>query len=98
MVIVGGWSPNPGVKLVAPTSYPGIAADYDRAFATFAALPCDIFLGAHGVYFDMLAKIDRAAKEGRAVWIDPEGYRRALAEKEAAYRREVARQTSAAGR
>lgn len=96
VVIVGGWGPNPGVRLVAskgkPASYPGIAADYDRAFAELAALPCDIFLGAHGVYFDLLAKLDRVAKEGNAVWVDPGGYKKALAEHEAAYRKELAAQ------
>ena len=91
VVIVGGWSPNPGVRLVAmpgkPASYPGIAADYDHAFATYKALPCDIFLGAHGLYFNMLSKLGRMPKEGSDVWIDPEGYRRAVAEHEADYRK-----------
>ena len=94
VVIVGGWAPNPGLRMVAgagkPAAYPGIAADYDHAFATLAGLPCDIFLGAHGIYFDMLAKLGRMRREGAAVWIDPQGYRRAVAEKEVAYRKEVA--------
>lgn len=96
VVIVGGWSPNPGVRLVAlpgkPASYPGIAADYEHAFATYKALPCDIFLGAHGVYFDMLTKLGRVPAQGSAVWIDPEGYRRAVLEHEVAYRKEAAAQ------
>jgi metallo-beta-lactamase class B len=99
VVIVGGWGPNPGTRLVAshgkPTAYPGIGADYDRTFKTLAALPCDIFLGAHGVYFDLLGKLARLPKEGSAVWIDPQGYHRALAEHEASYRKEVALQLAA---
>jgi metallo-beta-lactamase class B len=98
VVIVGGWAINPGVRLVPgngkPAGYPGITADLDRTFVTLAALPCDIFLGAHGVYFDMLSKFDRLPKQGEAVWIDPDGYRRALAEHEAAYRKELALQQS----
>lgn len=94
VVIVGGWSWNPAVRLVStpgkPASYPGIEGDFDHAFATYHALPCDIFLGAHGVYFNMLAKLERMPREGAAVWMDPEGYRKALAEKEAAFRKEVA--------
>ncbi len=93
VVIVGGWAWNPAVRLVStpghPASYPGIERDFDHAFAVYDALPCDIFLGAHGVYFNMLAKLDRVPKEGSAVWIDPEGYHRALAEKEAAFHKEV---------
>ena len=98
VVIVGGWGPNPGVRLVAskgkPASYPGIAADFDKTFATLAALPCDIYLGAHGVYFDLLGKLARVPREGNAVWIDKEGYRQALTEHESAYRKELAAQES----
>ncbi len=96
IVIIGGWTPNPGIRLVAAkgsrTSYPGIAADYDHTFATLAALPCDIFLGAHGAYFNMLAKLARVPKERKTVWIDPEGYRKAVAEHQAAYRKTFAQQ------
>jgi metallo-beta-lactamase class B len=99
VVIVGGWAANPGVRLVAnegkPASYPGIAADFDRTFATLAALPCDIFLGAQGAYFDMPAKLAKMPGQGSAVWIDPDGYRRAVTEHEAAYRTEFALQQPA---
>jgi metallo-beta-lactamase class B len=68
----------PHYRLVAktghPASYPGIATDFEHTFATLRALPCDIFLGAHGGYFDMLAKLDRMPKEGPAVFIDAAGY------------------------
>jgi metallo-beta-lactamase class B len=98
VVIVGGWSPNPGVRLVAskdkPASYPDIASDYNKAFATLAALPCDIFLGAHGNYFGMLGKLARVPQEGNAAWIDKEGYRRAVADHEAAVRKVMAAQES----
>ncbi len=96
VVIVGGWGANPGVRFVAhdgkPASYPGIDADFDHAFKTLNGLPCDIFLGAHGVYFDMLAKVARMPTEGDAVWIDPKGYHEGVAEHEATYRKELALQ------
>ncbi len=98
VVIVGGWALNPGVRLIAsrgkPAAYPGITSDFDRTFATLKTLPCDIFLGAHGIYFDMLSKLTRLPKEGSSVWIDPDGYRSAVVERESAYRREFARQQS----
>jgi metallo-beta-lactamase class B len=82
VVIVGGFAALSGYRLVAtrtqPASYPGIAHDFEATFATLHALPCDIFLGAHGVYFDMLAKLARMPREGDAVWIDPSGYQRAV--------------------
>jgi metallo-beta-lactamase class B len=97
VVIVGSWNVNPGWRLVdhpgRPASYPGIAADYRRTFATLNALPCDVFLGAHGAYFGMLSKLDRikaGAKEN--VWVDPEGYEAAVAEREGAFELEFKRQ------
>jgi metallo-beta-lactamase class B len=97
VVIVGSWNVNPGWRLVdhpgRPASYPGIAADYRRTFATLKALQCDVFLGAHGGYFGMLSKLDRiraGAKEN--VWVDPEGYEAAVAEREEAFEQELKRQ------
>jgi metallo-beta-lactamase class B len=97
VVIVGSWNVNPGWRLVdrpeQPASYPGIAADYRRTFATLKALQCDVFLGAHGAYFGMLAKLDRikaGAKEN--VWVDTKGYQDAVAEREQAFEEELKRQ------
>lgn len=93
VVIVGGWAWNPAVRLVStpgkPESYPGIAADFEHTFATMRNTPCDIFLGAHGVYFNMLPKLARAKTEGVQAWVDAEGYRRALDEKAAAFHQAV---------
>ena len=99
-VIVGSWNVNPGFRLVdaagQPASYEGIAADYRRTFATLKSLPCDIFLGAHGAYFGMLAKLDRIkAGEQRNVWIDHSGYLAAVAEREQAFETELKRQQGA---
>ncbi|AFL86355.1 Zn-dependent hydrolase, glyoxylase [Terriglobus roseus DSM 18391] len=94
VVIVGGWAWNPAVRLVTANgkteSYPGIERDFNHTFAVMKTYPCDIFLGAHGVYFNMLPKLERMQKEGAAVFIDPKGYQAALAEKEANFRKEVA--------
>jgi metallo-beta-lactamase class B len=102
VVIVGSWNVNPGWRLVEhadqPASYPGIAADYRHTFATLKGLHCDIFLGAHGAYFGMLAKLERlktGAKDN--VWIDPQGYQAAVAEREGAFETELKRQESSSG-
>jgi metallo-beta-lactamase class B len=98
VVIVGSWNVNGGYRLIdtptKPASYPGIAADYAHAFEVWRSLPCDIFLGAHGGYFNMLAKLARVRAEGSAVWIDPEGYKRAVAERQQAFETELAKQQS----
>ncbi len=103
VVIVGSWNVNDGFRLVAtrghPTSYPGIVADYEHTFATLKSLPCDIFLGAHGAYFNMLHKLDQIKANSalaESVWIDPEGYHAAVAEREHAFQTELKRQQAAA--
>jgi metallo-beta-lactamase class B len=100
VVIVGSWNVNPGFRLVEraaqPDSYPGIAADYEHTFMVLKSLPCDIFLGAHGQYFNMLGKLDQLkAAPGTDVWIDPEGYQKAVAEREQAFRDELKKQQGA---
>lgn len=83
VVLVGGFSALDSYRLIAtsaqPASYPGIRADFEHSFATWNALPCDIFLGGHGLYFGMLAKVARMPAEGASVWIDPAGYKAAVA-------------------
>ena len=99
-VIVGGWSSNPGVRYVAfhgkPASYPGIVQDFEHTFATYESLPTDIFLGAHGVYFNMLGKLDKGARANPGVWIDREGYKAAIAKAHANFEAELAKEKAQA--
>ena len=59
VVIVGSPNVNPGYKLVGNKTYPQIADDYRRQFEVLKSLPCDVFLGAHGGYFDLKEKYAR---------------------------------------
>ena len=93
VVVVGGTAINPGVQLVGQPLYPGIAEDFVQTFRTLRALHCDIFLGAHGDYYDMqekYKKLHAGAKENP--FIDPEGYRAYTDGAEKAYREELARE------
>jgi metallo-beta-lactamase class B len=96
VVIVGGvsfWSDFQFIDRPGhPASYPGIADDFRHTFRLLHVLPCDIFLGAHGSYFDLLGKLQRLPQEGPHVWIDPQGYTRAIDEAESAFNKEYARQ------
>jgi metallo-beta-lactamase class B len=97
VVIVGSWYVNPGYRLLdrpgQAASYPGIAADYEWTFSVLKKLRCDVFLGAHGVYFDMLEKLSRVrAGSMENVWVDPLGYQAAVAERQAAFEGELMRQ------
>jgi metallo-beta-lactamase class B len=95
VVIVGSPNVNPGYKLVGNTAYPGIAKDYERGFGVLKSLPCDIFLGAHGSYFDLEEKYTRFKKGDAAAFVDAEGYRTFVADRERAFRAELSRQESA---
>jgi metallo-beta-lactamase class B len=92
VVIVG--SPNTNdFKLVDNKEYPTIARDFEKTFRVLKALPCDIFLGAHGAYFDMDAKYPKFKAGDTSVWIDPTGYKAYVADREQAFRTALARQS-----
>ena len=96
VVIVG--SPNTsGYKLVGNPKYPQIADEFVHTFDVLTSLHCDVFLGAHGEYYNMQAKFARL-RAGAAPnpFIDPEGYRAFVASKEAAFRKELDRQRAMA--
>ena len=97
VAIVGSPNVNPGYKLVNNPQYPTIAGDYQKMFDVLKALPCDIFLGAHGNYFDMEAKQARMTKGGPNPFIDPEGYKKFVTDKEQEFRAELAKQKGASG-
>jgi metallo-beta-lactamase class B len=93
VVIVGSPNVNPGYKLVGNAAYPTIAQDYELTFRTLKSLPCDVFLGAHGAYFGMEAKFARMKAGGANPFVDPEGYESYVAEREQAFRAELAKQS-----
>jgi len=96
VVIVGSPNVNPGYKLVGNELYPTIADDYQRMFRVLAALPCDIFLGAHGAYFGMDEKLPKLKAGAANPFIDPEGYKKFVAQKDTEFRTELEKQTAAA--
>ena len=72
---------NPGYRLAKDPSYPGIAEDYRRTHHVLEMLKPDIWLAQHNEYYDLEAKRERAESQGANAWIDPEGYRRFIAQK-----------------
>lgn len=92
VVIVGSPNVNPGYQLVNNAAYPNIADDYERTFRVLKALPCDIFLGAHGDYYGLTMKFPRLKTAGVAAFVDPDGYRSWIANREKAFRTELAKQ------
>lgn len=94
-VIVGSPNVNEGYNLVSNATYPQIASDYEKTFDVLRSLHCDVFLGAHGSYYDMESKYARMTG-GANPFIDPKGYENYVNEREHAFRAELARQQAAA--
>ncbi len=100
IVIVGGtgfWSEYHFIaKRGHPISYPGIVQDFQHTFSLLRALPCDVFLGAHGRYFNMLTKLKRYPNQGPHVFVDPEGYRDFIAHAQETFEKALSKQKTAA--
>ena len=92
VVIFGGAGVNPGNNLVNDARYPKQAADFAQTFRTLRTLPCDIFLGAHGQYFNLKEKYPRLGTTNANPFLDSAGYRAYVEEREQAFRTELSRQ------
>ena len=101
-VIVGGLAFWSDFRLIdageQKASYPGIAEDFARTFRVLQSLPCDLFLGAHGSYFDLKRKLPRLEKEGPEVFLDPAGYKAFVAKWQATFETALKKEQDAAGR
>jgi metallo-beta-lactamase class B len=95
VVMVGSPNVNGGYRLVDNKAYPQIASDYKSGFAVLNGLPCDIFLGAHGAYFDLTEKYARWKNGERNAFIDPAGYKAYIADREQAFEKELKQQLAA---
>lgn len=96
VVFVGSMSVLSGYRLVGKESYPGMTADYQRSFRVLRSLSCDVFLGAHGQFFNLTAKraaLSRSPKENP--FIDPAGYRAYVDNAERAFEDALHRQQAA---
>jgi metallo-beta-lactamase class B len=82
----------PGYKLGKTETYPGQTADYEKSFATWKALPCEVFLGSHAMFFGMQAK-KAALDAGKPdAFVDPAGCKAFYGRQEAAFRAELKKQ------
>lgn len=95
VVVVGSPNVNPGYKLVNNALYPQIAQEYEKMFRVLRSLPGDVFLGAHGNYYGMEAKFARMKEGAENPFIDPEGYKVYIAERERTFRSELKKQSEA---
>lgn len=92
VVVIGSPNVNPGYRLVDNQDYPKIAEDFAKTFEVLKSLPCDVFLGAHGEYYGMIAKHERLKGADKNPFLDPEGYRAYVELKEKAFRKTLGEQ------
>ena len=81
---------NEGVHLVNYPEYPNIVEDFQKTYRVVKSLPCEVFLGPHGNFFDLKGKFARmqaGAKENP--FIDPEGCRQWIERGEAAFLKQL---------
>jgi metallo-beta-lactamase class B len=77
--------------LAGNAEYPRIAADFEHSFAFWNSVPCDVPLGPHVGFFGLNDKRDRLARgEAKNPFIDPDGWKRTIAEQESNFRRRLA--------
>jgi metallo-beta-lactamase class B len=96
VVFLSSVSINPGTRLKQKPSYPEIQRDFDQAFTRLKGLECDIFFASHGGQFAMYEKFEKLDQgAGVEALVDKEGWRRAIATAEFAYR-QLLRQEEAA--
>ena len=84
---------NPGVHLIDNRRYPQIAHDFERSFAIWKGLSCDVFLADHGEFYGMRAKY-RQLQSGASAnpFIDPDGYRHFVLDSERRFREQLSRE------
>jgi metallo-beta-lactamase class B len=98
VVVIGSPNVNPGFRLVDNKDYPEIAVDFARTFEVLKSLPCDVFLGAHGGYYGLVERYDLFKKGQGNAFVNPEGYKEFVAQKERAFRSNLAAQQGQAER
>ena len=82
-------------RLAPKAQYPGIVDDYRRSFARFRTIDADVFFAAHSELFDLRGKRARIAAGGENPFIDAGALQRTVAEFEADFDKELARQRAA---
>jgi metallo-beta-lactamase class B len=94
VVFVGG-ATAPGYRLLGNPRYPNAEADFARTFDLLEKLSCDVFLGAHGSYFDLESKRQRLSGKGPNPFVDSSALRRYAAVTREDHARQLDRERAA---
>jgi metallo-beta-lactamase class B len=86
VVLAGSTSVNEGVRILDNPRYPGMLGDFEKTFAVFRELDCDVFLGQHARFFGLREKFERLGDGAANPFVDTQACRSALAVAEARFR------------
>jgi len=85
VVIANMGTINPGKRLIDKPTYPGVAKDFAETFRKQKALPCDIWVAAHGSQYGLHDKYKAGDSYDPKTFVDPEGYLAAVERLEKLY-------------
>ena len=85
VLIANMGSINPGTILIGNKKYPQIADDYARTFREQKKLECEVYLSSHASQYQMHDKWKPGQAYSPDTFVDPEGYKAAVARAESAY-------------
>jgi metallo-beta-lactamase class B len=85
VLIANMGSINPGTILIGNKKYPQVADDYAQTFRSQKSLECDIFLSSHASQYRLHQKWKPGQAYSPDTFVDPEGYKAAVAGAETNY-------------
>ena len=74
VVIANMGTINPGKRLVADPTYPGLAEDFAKTFRRQKAIEIDIWVAAHGSQYGLHSKYRPGQPYSPDTFVDPEGF------------------------
>jgi metallo-beta-lactamase class B len=86
----------PGYKLVNNPKYPNIIDNYQHSFGVVKKMRADVFLTAHGEFFDLKGRYEHLKAGDRKAFVDPTALRRYVAEAEESFNKELDKQRASA--
>lgn len=81
---------NEGKRLVVDPTYPGVAEDFARTYASQKAMDVDVWVAAHGGQYGLLDKYQPGQAYSPDTFVDPEGFLAEVERLERIYEEQVA--------
>ena len=81
---------NEGKRLVVDPTYPGVAEDFARTYASQKAMDVDVWVAAHGGHYGLLDKYRPGQAYSPDTFVDPEGFLAEVERLERIYEEQVA--------